>query len=447
MKKYNINFLVLIFVCFSFNLSAQVLQDSIINQDTTRQKTVYQPSLFSENLYIGVTGGTQILFSKDADNLAFTERFTPLFSLALGKWFSPFWGARLQSQAYSLNGFSTVDGIYLADPQNGTIYGNNDPVRDFVIIRPDGSYRYFLRYINVKLDFQLSLLNLIYGYRDTRRIDIVPALGLGYMHVFDYKGIPNTNTISANFGLMAKYHLNNHFDIDIEMQSSILPDHFDGRIAGNKYENYSSASIGITYYFKNRGFKPKVCPPNIPIVKVVKETDTLYQVVYKVDTVIKEIHKIDTVQINTVRKAKSEKERKTEKGSEKILENKVKGTKYVVQEGERLYSIARHYYKDPSLWTLIYKANLRNISNPEFLPAGLEIEMPILQGSVSNLSAEDKKYIAQGYLEVYLYYKETDKDRALHHLFIGKSFDTNVLNEYANRIDSGDIELSNKFKK
>ena len=177
------------------------------------------------------------------------------------------------------------------------------------------------------MDFQLSLISLINGYKEGRRIDIIPAFGLGYMRVFDYKGIPNINTISTNFELMGKYRLNDKLDINLKVQASVLPDHFDGRIAGNKYEYYSSASLGLTYYFKKRGFEKFTCPPNIPIIKSVKEVDTLYQVVYKIDTVYKEIHKVDTIQIISVRNIQSNPERQIERSSETVSTNKVKTEK------------------------------------------------------------------------------------------------------------------------
>jgi phage tail protein X len=446
MKKINIGFISLFLLCFSLSLSAQSVANSPNSKDTIKQKITYKSTLFSDNFSIEAAAGTQLLFSKDAEQLDFTNRFTPAFSLGIGKWFSPFWGAGVEVQGFSLNGFSTLNGIYLADPQSGSIYGTNDPVRNFVIIRPDGSYRYFLHYLNASFHFQLSLLSLLKGYQEDRRIDFIPAFGLGYMHVFNYKGVPNTNSISTNLELMGKYRMNDKFDINLKFQSSFLPDHFDGRIAGNKYEYYSSASLGLTYHFKNRGFEKFSCPPNIPIIKIEREVDTLYQVVSKIDTVYKEIHQVDTIQIISVRDISSNPERQRERSNEALPADKVKTEKYSVKEGERLYSIARHYYKDPSVWPLIYRANQNSISNPEFLPAGIEIELPNLEGSVGNLSAKDRRDIARGYIEVYLFYKNRDKDEALHHLYVGKKFDVKVLDEYANQIDGGDIEQSDKFK-
>jgi outer membrane protein OmpA-like peptidoglycan-associated protein len=235
--------------------------------------------MFRDNFYINVNAGSQILFSKDAGKLDFSERLTPSFSIITGKWFSPIWGLRLGVQGYGLNGFSTVNGLYIADRESGNIYGNDDPVRDYVTIRPDGSYRHYIRFVNTHIDFQFSLVNLFRDYEHESRWDIAPSAGLGYMRVMEYKGIPAAGITSVNFGLSGKYRLSNKLDINAELQATMMPDQFDGRIAGKMYEEYLSAGLGIRYYFGKRGFKkpvPKPMPLPEPVIKEILIRDTVY---------------------------------------------------------------------------------------------------------------------------------------------------------------------------
>jgi hypothetical protein len=157
--------------------------------------------------YIEAGGGAQLLFSSDASDLKFSKRITPAISLTGGKWFSPYWGVRLQIGGYSLNGNSSPFGLYLADPLGNGLYGQNDPVRDHVKIRPDGSYRHYLRYVNAHVDFQLSLFNLIKGREHTSKWDIIPAVGIGYFRTFKYKGTPVTHNISNHVSVMGKYNV------------------------------------------------------------------------------------------------------------------------------------------------------------------------------------------------------------------------------------------------
>lgn len=253
-----------------------VLSSSMVGQDTDKKKS-FLPDDINKNWYIEAGAGVQTLFSKDASGLSFGKRVTPAFALTGGKWFSPYWGIRLQMQGYSWNGYSTTDGIYLGNPLNGgLIYGPNDPVRGKVTIHPDGNYRHYLRYMNLHADFQVSLLNLIYGESNLSKFDVIPAVGLGYMHLFPYKGTPKNNVLTANFSVMGKYKLTKDFDINLEVQTAVMPDQFDGRIAGKLYENNCAITLGITYHFKKRGFARKTvdCVPK-EILRLVRDTVTV----------------------------------------------------------------------------------------------------------------------------------------------------------------------------
>ncbi len=432
MKKTKGYFLIIALFCFSANLSAQLIQDTI------QKNKAFESSIFSENLYLDIDAGTQILFSKEADKLVLRERFTPLFSFGIGKWFSPYLGVRVQSQGYALNGFSTVNSVYPADSQSGTA----DPVQNYVTIRPDGSYRYFLRYINTKLDFQVSLLNLINGYDELKRTDLISSLGVGFMKVMNYKGVPNTNSISANFELKGKYHLSKKIDINFIVQTSLLPDNFDGRIAGEKYENYSSASLGISYYFKKRGFKRVECLPHIPIIDKIKEIDTVYKIVNKFDTVYRVINKVDTVyKIISWEEALNSDNKLIKRDLKEIQEKK-----YKIKMDDCLSDIALKFYNEASIWPLIYKANKVFSPDPELLKPGIEISLPALEGSKGNLSILDKRNIAQGYMNVYLFYKDIDKNKAIYYLWVVKKLDKSLLKENANQINRGDIDLLNDIR-
>ena len=200
--------------------------------------------------FIGLSAGSQILFSSDAENLNFNQRLTPIISLSGGKWFSPYWGARLQISGYSMNGFSTLEGRYIADLLPDGSYGNNDPVRNEVLVRPDGSYRHYLRYINAHADLQFSAMNLLFGYNQLRKWDIIPTLGLGYFKTFEYKGSPVTNNFSGYFALAGKYNVYKDFDVELELGTTLFPDKFDGRLTNRSVENNLSLALSVVYNFK-----------------------------------------------------------------------------------------------------------------------------------------------------------------------------------------------------
>lgn len=245
-------------------------------QEHTGQSSGKRWDDLCSNWYLEAGAGAQILLSTDASLLSFGKRITPSLSLTGGKWFSRYWGLRLQLQGYSFNGYSTTDGIYLGDPlQGGLIYGPDDPVRNQVAIHPDGSYRHFLRYMNLHADFQFSLLHLIRSTEADSKWDVIPAVGIGYMHLFPYKGTPANNALTANFSIMGKYRLTKDFDLNLEVQTALMPDPFDGRIAGRLYENNCAVTLGVTYHLPKRGFKSRVQYVPQEVVRVIRDTVTV----------------------------------------------------------------------------------------------------------------------------------------------------------------------------
>lgn len=233
--------------------------------------------------YIEAASGIQTIFSSDAHLLSFDKRLTPLYSLTAGKWVSPYLGFRLQTQGYAFNGFSTPEGLY---PMGNGEYGTKDPVINEVNVNPDGTYRHYLRYIGVHADVQLSMLNLIAGVDENRRWDILPAVGIGYAHAFSYRGTLNSNSLTANVSLMGKFRIIDCLDLNMEVGSTLLPDHFDSRIRGRMCEPTLSLAMGLTYRFRTRtpavALTPTVVYVPQEVVRIERDTLVMTRNVEKV---------------------------------------------------------------------------------------------------------------------------------------------------------------------
>ena len=203
--------------------------------------------------YVEIGAGTQLLFGQDASRLGFGQRLTPQLTLTGGWWATPLWGVRLQASGYALNGFSAAQGLYLGDPTGtASLYGPDDPVRAEVPVRPDGSYRYYLRHLSLHADWQVSLANLVGGYDPARRWDVIPAVGIGYFQTFAYKGTTGVASLSTHFSVMGKWRLPHNLDLNLEVGTALLPDRFDGRITTRNYEPTLGLALGLTYHFKGR---------------------------------------------------------------------------------------------------------------------------------------------------------------------------------------------------
>lgn len=206
------------------------------------------PASAQNGWFVEAGGGVQTIFSSDASKLDFGKRLTPSYTIGVGKWITPAYALRLQVGGYALNGMSTSEGLYLRDPQtDGSVYGPHDPVIDNVTVRPDGTYRHYLRYVNAHADFMVSLSRLL--FHNQSKFDVLPAVGFGYAHAFAYRGTANTNSLTANFSVAVKYSVMKCMDVNLEIGSALMPDHFDGRITGRKYEPTLGATLGLTYRF------------------------------------------------------------------------------------------------------------------------------------------------------------------------------------------------------
>ena len=100
---------------------AVVAQEAV---DTERREAerAYVRDQLAKNWYVEAGAGAQVLFADDASGLGFGQRLTPSLSVAAGKWFSPYWGMRLQARGYGFNGNTGMGGIYVADPVDAWTY-------------------------------------------------------------------------------------------------------------------------------------------------------------------------------------------------------------------------------------------------------------------------------------------------------------------------------------
>ena len=120
--------------------------------------------------------------------------------------------------------------------------------------------------------------------------------------------------------------------------------------------------------------------------------------------------------------------------------------KISVEKGEYYYTIAKKYYHKEALWPLIYYANYVQAENPDFLQVGREIIIPALQGIPENLSVQDKKELAQAYVEIYLVYNPINHIKAMSYLWTANQLDTELLKVNRNRISEKDVQTMKSIK-
>ena len=194
---------------------------------------------FWSNWFITAGGGVQLYFGDHDKQVDFGKRLSPAVDISVGKWFTPGIGVRL---AYS--------GLwYKGATQNG-IHSTGEEVPG------KGGYGYWLdkqkfNYFNFHIDAMFNASNLLFGYNPKRVYTLIPYVGLGVMKTNDE---PKSTEIAGHFGLYNSFRLCDALDLNLDIRGTLVSDAFDGENAGRGGEGMLTATVGLTYKFKKRGW-------------------------------------------------------------------------------------------------------------------------------------------------------------------------------------------------
>ena len=224
--------------------SAAIAQESNSN-DVNRHEDVLTTK-FWDNWFISAGVGAEMLFGNHDSHFGIGDRISPTFNVGLGKWFTPGIGVRLQYSGYEAKGARKRYGAYAT--------GQPDA---------DGYYKQKFHYMNVHADVLFNLSALIGGYNPNRVYEIVPYLGGGFTH--NYSGVKTRQGFSVNGGIINKFRVSPAIDINLELSGMMAQNKFDAEIGGKAdFDGVVSATVGVTYRFKERGFKnTRKCPPQL----------------------------------------------------------------------------------------------------------------------------------------------------------------------------------------
>lgn len=212
---------------------------------TSENKHEVLTNRFFDNWFISAGAGAEMLIGNGDTYYGIGDRISPTFNVALGKWFTPGLGLRLQYSGYEAKGARKGFGNYAK--------GQPDAA---------GYYEQKFHYMNLHGDVMFNLNALLGGYNPKRVYEIVPYLGAGFTH--SYSG-DKTQGLAVNAGIINKFRVAPVLDINLELSGMMAQNKFDGELGGKKdFDGTVAASVGLTYYFKKRGFnKVKPCPPQL----------------------------------------------------------------------------------------------------------------------------------------------------------------------------------------
>lgn len=192
---------------------------------------------FWSNWFFSVGGGAQVLYGNGDNAGKFKDRISPVLNVAIGKWFTPGLGLRLQYSGLEAKGFTyDKEALYVTGNEMG-----------------DGYYKQKFDYMNLHGDIMFNLNALFGGYNSHRVYEIIPYLGAGFTHSFTK---PHVKAFTMNAGLINRFRVSSAVDINLELSATGLEGKFDGEHGGkHDYDGILGASIGLTYHFPQRGFQ------------------------------------------------------------------------------------------------------------------------------------------------------------------------------------------------
>lgn len=232
---------VLMAVALAFSAFSQTSQSEAAEHTADRHRVV--TNRFRNNWFVSAGAGAQVYFGDHDGQCNLGDRLAPNLDVAVGKWFTPGLGLRFMYSGLQVKGAT----------QNGS-FSDGEPVPD------KGGWGYWLQKQkfnmgNFHLEALFNLNNLFCGYREGRVWNISPYVGLGWAQVWDY---PKQHEVSANVGVVNSFRLCKALNLNLDIRGMFVNDRFDGEGGGRYGEGMLSASLGLTYKLKRRGWdKPR----------------------------------------------------------------------------------------------------------------------------------------------------------------------------------------------
>lgn len=200
---------------------------------------------FWDNWFVSAGFGGQIIFGNHDKQVKFFDRIAPALDIAVGKWFTPGIGVRLMYSGLSVKGATQKEG-----------HGEFPTHSTGVDVPGKGGDGYWLMkqkfdFYNLHLDALFNMSNILCGYNEKRVYNCTPYLGLGWARVWES---PQSMEVSANVGILNSFRLNDALNLNLDIRGAYVSDRFDGELGGRWGEGIWSATVGLTYRFKQRGW-------------------------------------------------------------------------------------------------------------------------------------------------------------------------------------------------
>lgn len=200
---------------------------------------------FKDNWMISLEGGADFSLGRFDSNASFGKRIAPVFGLNVEKWFSPIIGLRLGADYYGIKGAALWGNGLSGEMLDNTYYKQS-----YGLIVPG-------------LDVMGDLASLFCGYRE-RVYSPILYIGMSVPVAVSGDGnIADCANMGMRGGLLNRFRLNDAWAINLDLRFDVLETTVSNE--GNHGKAFS-ALVGVTYKFKDRGWKSPEIPVVAPVV-------------------------------------------------------------------------------------------------------------------------------------------------------------------------------------
>lgn len=204
-------------IVVAFGLSAQETQN-------VSHGDVFLKNKASDNWFMSLAGGTNMYFGSGSKDASFVDALGWQGQLAIGKWNSPKWGARLAINVGQHEHYMTNDN-YTTDA-----------------------------FVHPHLDLMWNVTNAAVGYKADRVYNFIPYIGVGYIYGMDkdFKKVnpdgdlfkDQNQSLTWNLGIINDFRLSNNFSIFVELAATTLQGSYGRTYSQNPVGDYDWDIIG-----------------------------------------------------------------------------------------------------------------------------------------------------------------------------------------------------------
>lgn len=194
----------------------------------------YETNKFFDNWFFGAGVGVNVYTGEYDWKGDFGPRMSFALDINAGKWITPTVGARVQYSGIQAKGWTTAGNVF-ARANDGEYYKQK------------------FGYHFLHADAMWNLSNAFSGYKETRRWDFVPYVGIGIVRAHR-TGYTNHKP-AAVIGLINEIYISDRIDITLEGKQMLVGQTFDGETGGSKFEGMTTATIGVSVKVGKTNFK------------------------------------------------------------------------------------------------------------------------------------------------------------------------------------------------